>query len=68
VVQALRHVGASRAADVLQVAARTLSDGDKRLLSKSAAQAPAWMRATLLSIASAVDDGPSEQSASPSRF
>ena len=51
VVQALRHVGISRAADVAQVAARTLSDGDKKILSKSAAQAPAWMRATLLSIA-----------------
>ena len=51
VVQALRHVGMSRAADVAQVAARTLSDGDKKILSKSAAQAPAWMRATLLSIA-----------------
>ncbi len=51
IVQALRHVGAYRAADVLQVAARTLSDGDERLLCKSAAQAPAWMRATLLSIA-----------------
>jgi hypothetical protein len=51
VVQALRHVGASRAADVLQVAARSLTDSDKRTLAKSAAQAPAWMRATLLSIA-----------------
>ena len=51
VVQALRHVGAARAADVLQVAARSLTDSDKRTLAKSAAQAPAWMRATLLSIA-----------------
>ena len=51
VVQALRHVGASRAAAVLQVAARSLTDSDKRTLAKSAAQAPAWMRATLLSIA-----------------
>lgn len=51
VVQALRHVGASRAADVLQVAARSLTDNDKKNLAKSAAQAPAWMRATLLSIA-----------------
>lgn len=51
VVQALRHVGASRAADVLQVAARSLTDNDKKNLAKSAAQAPAWMRAALLSIA-----------------
>ena len=51
VVQALRHVGASRAADVLQVAARSLTDSDKKTLAKNAAQAPAWMRATLLSIA-----------------
>lgn len=57
VVQALRHVGASRAADVAKVAARTLSEGDKRILSKSAAQAPAWMRATLLSIANTVSIG-----------
>lgn len=50
VVQALRHVGVSRAADVAQVAARILTDSDKKTLVKSAAQAPAWMRATLLSI------------------
>jgi hypothetical protein len=52
VVQALRHLGASRAADLLQVASRNLSDGDKKILAKSASQAPAWMRSTLLSIAS----------------
>lgn len=51
VVQALRHVGVSRAADVLRVAAQSLTESDKRTLAKSAAQAPAWMRATLLSIA-----------------
>ena len=51
VVQALRHVGVSRAADVLRVAAQSLKESDKRTLAKSAAQAPAWMRATLLSIA-----------------
>ena len=51
VVQALRHLGVSRAADVLRVAAQSLTESDKRTLAKSAAQAPAWMRATLLSIA-----------------
>ena len=51
VVQALRHVGVSRAADVLRVAAQSLTESDKRTLAKSASQAPAWMRATLLSIA-----------------
>jgi len=51
VVQALRHVGVSRAADVLRVAVQSLTESDKRTLAKSAAQAPAWMRATLLSIA-----------------
>lgn len=51
VVQALRHVGVSHAADVLRVAAQSLTESDKRTLAKSAAQAPAWMRATLLSIA-----------------
>ena len=51
VVQALRHVGVSRVADVLRVAAQSLTESDKRTLAKSAAQAPAWMRATLLSIA-----------------
>jgi Family of unknown function (DUF6088) len=57
VVQALRHLGASRAADVLQVAAQSLTDSDKMTLAKSTAQAPAWMRATLLLIA---DLGPSD--------
>lgn len=52
VVQALRHLGASRAADLLQVASRNLSVGDKKILARSASQAPAWMRSTLLSIAS----------------
>ena len=51
VVQALRHVGVSRAADVAQVAARTLSDGDKKILSKGATHAPAWMHTTLMAIA-----------------
>ena len=51
VVQALRHVGVSRAADVLRVAVQSLTESDKRTLAKSASQAPAWMRATLLSIA-----------------
>lgn len=52
VVQALRHVGPVRAADVAQVAARRLSAADKKTLASSAVQAPAWMRPTLVSIAS----------------
>ncbi|MET0743147.1 MAG: DUF6088 family protein [Microvirga sp.] len=54
VVQALRHVGAVRAADVAQVAARRLSAHDKKTLASTAVQAPAWMRATLASIANTV--------------
>ncbi len=53
VVQALRHVGAMRAGDVVQVAARRLSANDKKTLASSAVQAPAWMRPTLVSIANA---------------
>lgn len=53
VVQALRHVGAVRAADVAQVAARRLSASDKKTLASTAVQAPAWMRPTLVSIATA---------------
>lgn len=53
VVQALRHVGPVRAADVAQVAARRLSANDKRTLGSTAVQAPAWMRPTLVSIANA---------------
>jgi hypothetical protein len=53
VVQALRHVGAIRAADVAQVAARRLSANDKKTLASTAVQAPAWMRPTLVSIANA---------------
>jgi hypothetical protein len=52
VVQALRHVGVARATDVVQVAARRLSAGDKRMLASSAFRAPAWMRPTLVQIAS----------------
>jgi len=51
VVQALRHVGPVRAADVAQVAARYLSVSDKKTLASTAVQAPAWMRPTLVSIA-----------------
>lgn len=51
VVQALRHLGAARASDVLHAASRHLSASDKKLLAINATQAPAWMRATLLSIA-----------------
>lgn len=53
VVQALRHVGPLRAADVAQVAAHHLSASDKKTLAASATQAPAWMRPTLASIANA---------------
>jgi len=53
VVQALRHVGAMRAGDVVQIAARRLSANDKKTLASSAVQAPAWMRPTLVSIANA---------------
>lgn len=53
VVQALRHVGPVRAADVAHVAAHRLSATDKKTLATSAVQAPAWMRPTLVSIANA---------------
>ena len=53
VVQALRHVGPVRAADVAQIAARQLSANDKKTLASTALQAPAWMRPTLVSIANA---------------
>lgn len=53
VVQALRHVGPVRAADVAQIAARHLSPNDKKTLASTALQAPAWMRPTLVSIARA---------------
>lgn len=56
VVQALRHVGPVRAADVAQIATRRLSTGDKRLLASNAVQAPAWMRPTLISIGSSTSD------------
>jgi hypothetical protein len=51
VVQALRHLGPVGASDIVQVASQRLSVGDKRLLGKTASQAPAWMRPALLSIA-----------------
>jgi len=51
VVQALRHVGPVRAADLVQVAARRLSANDKKTLALTLVQAPAWMRPTLVSIA-----------------
>lgn len=56
VVQALRHVGPVRAADVVQIAARRLSAGDKKMLVSSAIQAPAWMRPTLISIGKTASD------------
>ena len=51
VVQALRHIGPARAAELTQVAAPHLSAHDKKTLASTAVQAPAWMRSTLLSIA-----------------
>jgi hypothetical protein len=51
VVQALRHVGPLRAADVARIAAQRLSASDKKALATSAVRAPAWMRPTLVSIA-----------------
>jgi hypothetical protein len=51
VIQALRHLGAVRAADVVQVAATSLSASDKKTLGNNAIHAPAWMRPTLVSIA-----------------
>lgn len=51
VVQALRHVGPVRAADVVRIAARYLSASDKKTLASTAVQAPAWMRPMLVSIA-----------------
>jgi hypothetical protein len=56
VVQALRHVGPVRAADVAQVATRRLSASDKRVLASSVIQAPAWMRPTLISIGRTASD------------
>ncbi|NSZ19715.1 DUF6088 family protein [Agrobacterium vitis] len=53
VVQALRHLGAVRAADVAQVASRRLSANDKKKLASTVVHAPAWMRPTLVSIANA---------------
>jgi len=53
VVQALRHLGPVRAADVAQIAARRLSANDKKTLASTAVQAPAWMRPTLVTIANA---------------
>lgn len=53
VVQALRHLGPIRASDLVRVASHRLSPDDKKRLAKSAAQAPAWMRPTLMSIAQA---------------
>lgn len=51
VVQALRHVGPVRAADLAQLVARKLSATDKKALASTAVRAPAWMRPTLVSIA-----------------
>lgn len=56
VVQALRHLGPSRAADIVQVASRQLSPSDKKRLASTAVQAPAWMRPTLRAIADTRSD------------
>jgi hypothetical protein len=56
VVQALRHVGPLRAAEVAAVAVRHLSATDKKMLATTAIHAPAWMRPTLVSIANAVPE------------
>lgn len=56
VVQALRHVGPVRAADVAQIATRRLSTSDKRVLASNAVQAPAWMRPTLISIGNSASE------------
>lgn len=56
VVQALRHVGPVRAADVAQIAVRRLSASDKKMLVSNAIQAPAWMRPTLISIGNTASD------------
>lgn len=50
VVQALRHVGPARAADVARIASDRLSAREKKTLAAAAVQAPAWMRHTLVSI------------------
>ncbi|GAD48662.1 hypothetical protein NT2_04_00730 [Caenibius tardaugens NBRC 16725] len=55
VVQALRHLGATRADDVVRIAARSLSAANKRRLAASVRQAPAWMRPTLLAITAVQD-------------
>lgn len=56
VVQALRHLGLSRAADIVHVASRQLSPSDKKRLASTAVQAPAWMRPTLRAIADTRSD------------
>ena len=60
VVQALRHMGPARAAEVAQIAARHLSTRDRTTLASSALQAPAWMGPTLVAIAHAASGQPDE--------
>jgi len=51
IVQALRHLGPTRADEVVQIAARSLSATEKKKkLAASVRQAPAWMRPTLQAI------------------
>ena len=56
VVQALRHLGPTRADEVARIAARSLPAADKKKLSASVRQAPAWMRPMLLTIAEVEND------------
>lgn len=51
IVQALRHLGPTRADDVVRIAARSLPAADKNKLNASVRQASAWMRPMLLTIA-----------------
>ncbi len=53
VVQALRHIGSVRAADIVEIAANRLSASDKKTLAMAAVKAPAWMRPALVLIANA---------------
>jgi hypothetical protein len=50
VVQALRHMGPVRVADIVQIAANRLSAHDKKTLAMAIVQVPAWMRPALASI------------------
>lgn len=53
VVQALRYLGPNSADDVVKIAAHRLTKSDKKSLTSTLFQAPAWMRPALASIAQA---------------